>query len=65
MALAATIGVGTAALVGIIIAAVLCCGGIAGCSIYGIMTGNTPGAGAVNNPLYRPGGNKQNPLFKV
>lgn len=60
--------IGTAALVGIIIAAVVFFGGLAGGGIYAAASGSGagPGAGLSNNPLYKPQGLQgMNPLYKA
>jgi len=60
-------GLGTAAIVGIIIAAVLCAGGIAGGGIYAVAAGAGGGGAApvINNPIYAgTGSGGANPLHK-
>jgi len=61
-------GIGTAAVVGIVIAAVLCAGGLAGGGIYAAASGvgGAGMAGLQNNPIYQASGTQgTNPLYKV
>jgi len=61
-------GLATAAIVGIVIGAVLCIGGLAGGGAYAVASATSAGAsaGTQNNPIYVPSGaHGQNPLYKV
>jgi len=65
--LGAGVGLGTAALVGIIVAAVLCFGGLAGGGAYAAAqgSGGGPMGGLQNNPIYKDNTTQgMNPLYK-
>jgi hypothetical protein len=65
--LGAGVGLGTAALVGIVVAAVLCFGGLAGGGAYAAAqgAGGGPIGGLQNNPIYKDNTTQgMNPLYK-